>query len=85
MGSRAFSKKEDDYSNKFESLLGKAAKPMTDEEKAELERRKVEKAARDAAAADKEESEREKFADQKAQDFDDLLSGKKQADSEKNL
>lgn len=59
---RAFSKPEDDYSSKFESLLGKAAKPMSEEEKADIERKKVEKAAQDAAKASKEEQAREKQA-----------------------
>lgn len=39
----------------------------------------------DATHAEQEAIDREKQAEKKAQDFDDLLSGKKQADSEKNL
>jgi len=82
---RGFSDKKDEYSDKFESLLGKAAKPITDAEKAEIERQKAEKAVRDAASAEQEEIDRDNMAEQKARDFDDLLSGKKKAASEKNL
>ena len=58
---------------------------MTDAEKKALEQEKLEKEIADAEQAEIDEMEREKMASKKAQDFDDLLSGKKQADSEKNL
>ena len=48
MSQRGFSNKKDDYQDKFESLLGKTAKPITDADKAEIERQKAERAARDA-------------------------------------
>ena len=83
---RQFSKKDDeDYSKKFESLLNKSAGPVSDAEKEAIEKAKADKASRDAAQAEQEQIDREKMAEKKAQDFDDLLSGKKQADSEKNL
>lgn len=75
----------DDYSKKFEDLLGKTAKPLTEQEKAEIERQKAEKAAMDAAASAASEKRKEEQAQQSKEDFEDLLSGKKQDDSEKNL
>ena len=76
MQTRSFSKKTDeseDYSKKFESMLGKAAKPVSDTDKEALERQAQQKAERDAAQAELDEIERQRVAEKKAQDFDDLL------------
>ena len=50
-----------------------------------MEQEKQDKLKTDAAQAAQDEIDREKMAQQKAQDFDDLLSGKKQENAEKNL
>ena len=44
-----------DYSKKFESLLGKTAKPISDFEKEAIEKQKAEKAKMDAMQADLDE------------------------------
>ena len=46
---------EEDYSKKFESLLGKSTVPISDAEKEEIERQKVQKAKLDAEQAVQDE------------------------------
>lgn len=58
---------------------------MSDADKAAIEKEKLAKEARDVAQEAEDEINRQKTAEQKAQDFEDLLSGKKQKISEKNL
>ena len=84
---RAFSydKKDSDYSKQFESLLNKNSDKPTQTEQEAAEQAKADKLKMDEAQSKQDEIDREKMAEKKAQDFDDLLSGKKQADSEKNL
>ena len=56
LGARQFSQKnndnQEDYSKKFESLLGKTATPITDSEKEDIEKLKLEKAKLDAKQAE---------------------------------
>jgi hypothetical protein len=58
---------------------------LTKEEQAALEKEAAEKRKLDEAAAKMDEANQAKYSEQKEKDFDDLLSGKTQADSEKNL
>lgn len=66
-------------------MLGKTGTPLTDAEKAAIEQEVIDKAQRDSEQAELDEIERLKVAEKKQQDFDDLLSGKNAAASEKNL
>ena len=75
----------EDYSKKFEQFVSQSSGPRSDKEKEKIEKEKQAKEEMDAAQAKQDEIDREKQAERKAQDFEDLLSGKKQADSEKNL
>ena len=65
--------------------MNKSSGKISDTEKEAIEKAKHDKLNMDATHAEQEAIDREKQAEKKAQDFDDLLSGKKQADSEKNL
>lgn len=66
-------------------MLGKTGTPLTDAEKAAIEQQVIDKAKRDQEQVELDEIERLKVAERKQQDFDDLLSGKNAAASEKNL
>ena len=49
MQQRAFSNKdEEEYNKRFESMLGKQATPLTEAEKAEIEKQKIKKAQQEA-------------------------------------
>ena len=76
---------EDKYSDRFESLVGKASKKLTKEQEDQLEKEAQAKLERDEEAAKQDAINQQKYTEQKQQDFEDLISGKKQADSEKNL
>ena len=76
---------DEKYSQQFEKLVGKASKKLTKEEEDEIERAAADKRIKDEEAAAQDAINQQKYNEQKQQDFEDLVSGKKQADSEKNL
>ena len=81
---RYFAKKnDDDYSKQFESMLGQTGTQLSEEEKAKIEASKKQKEQIDAEQQRLDDIERQRMAEQKQQDFDDLLKGK--SANEKNL
>lgn len=80
-----FSSDHDKYSKQFENLVGKASKKLTKEEELEIERLEQQKMQQEEEASKQDAINQAKYNEQKQQDFEDLISGKKQAESEKNL
>ena len=77
--------KSNAYSSQFDDLLGKASKKLSKEEQEKLDNQEEVKRAADEEISKKRQMEREQQQKQKSQDFEDLMSGKTQAESEKNL
>lgn len=78
-------KKKDEYQSQFDDLLGQASKKLTKEEQSFVDRQAEAKRIQDEEAAKIRMQEKEQYDKQKEQDFEDLVSGKTQAQSEKNL
>jgi len=78
-------KEKNQYSNKFDDLLGKASTPLSKEEREFIERQVETKRLMEEEAKKKHSIDKEKMAQKSASDFEKLSRGEKIVSDEKNL